>query len=44
MMIDAMATNRERPHVAPLRIWTEYEDIAGKPGEVREFHKIEYVK
>jgi hypothetical protein len=44
MMIDAQATNRERPHVAVLRIWTEYDDVPGKPGEVTECHWMEYVK
>lgn len=44
MIIDAQATNRERPHVAVLRVWTEYEDVPGKPGEVTECHWMEYVK
>jgi hypothetical protein len=44
MMIDSQATNRERPHVAVLRIWTEYDDVPGKPGEVTECHWMEYVK
>jgi hypothetical protein len=44
MDIDNSAYNRERPNIAVLRFWIEYEDVAGKPGEPREVHMVEWVK
>ena len=44
MDIDRTAYERERPNIAVLRFWTEYEDVPGKPGEPREVHMVEWVK
>lgn len=44
MMIDGNAFDRDKPQIAVLRIWTEYADVPGKPGDTREFHMCEWVK
>lgn len=45
MEFDMNASNRnERPNITPLKFWTDYRDLPGKPGEVEEVHWVEYVK
>lgn len=44
MMIDGQAFNRDAPQIAVLRIWTDYADVPGKPGDTREVHMCEWVK
>ena len=44
MEFDRTAYERDRPNIAVLKFWTEYEDVAGKPGEPREVHMVEWVK
>ena len=38
------ASDRDRPHIAVLRFWTEYEEVKGKPGDPVEVHWAEWVK
>lgn len=44
MDIESQAYNRDVPQIAVLRIFEEYEDVPGKPGEPRAVHFCEWVK